>query len=48
VGDHTGRGPGAPSIEQRHARLAVSAAHTVVTFILEAWQARSAVDAQKK
>jgi hypothetical protein len=30
-----GRDPGAPRIEPRHARLAVHAAHTVVTFVLE-------------
>ena len=38
AGDAHGRGPGAPSIEPRHARLAVHAAHTVVTFILETWK----------
>jgi Abortive infection C-terminus len=40
AGDAHGRGPGAPAIEPRHARLAVSAAHTVVTFILETRDAR--------
>ena len=30
-----GRGPGAAVVEPRHARLAVHAAHTVVTFIME-------------
>jgi hypothetical protein len=38
AGDAHGRGPDAPSIEPRHARLAVHAAHTVVTFILETWK----------
>jgi len=38
AGDAHGRGPGAPSIDPRHARLAVHAAHTVVTFILETWK----------
>jgi hypothetical protein len=40
AGDAHGRGPGAPPVEPRHARLAVSAAHTVVTFILETWETR--------
>jgi hypothetical protein len=40
AGDAHGRGPDAKPIEARHARLAVHAAHTVVTFILETWDAR--------
>ena len=39
AGDAHGRGPEARPIEARHARLAVNAAHTVVTFVLETWQA---------
>jgi len=30
-----GRGPGAPPVEPRHARLAVHAAHTIVRFVME-------------
>jgi hypothetical protein len=41
AGDAHGQGPDAPSIERRHARLAVHAAHTVVTFILANWTVRS-------
>ncbi len=40
AGDAHGRGPDASLVEPRHARLAVHAAHTVVTFILETWAAR--------
>jgi hypothetical protein len=40
AGDAHGRGPDAPAIEPRHARLAVHAAHTVATFILETWEVR--------
>jgi Abortive infection C-terminus len=40
AGDAHGRGPRAPSVEARHARLAVHGAHTVVTFVLETWEAR--------
>ena len=40
AGDAHGRGPEARPIEARHARLAVHAAHTVVTFVLETWKAR--------
>jgi Abortive infection C-terminus len=35
TGSAHGRGPGAPTVEPRHARLAVHAAHTVVVFVLE-------------
>lgn len=35
AGSAHGRGPGAPIVEPRHARLAVHAAHTVVVFVLE-------------
>jgi Abortive infection C-terminus len=42
AGDAHGRGPEAPAIEPRHARLVVSAAHTIVTFILETWEAKRA------
>jgi hypothetical protein len=35
TGSAHGRGPGAPVVEPRHARLAVHAAHTVVVFVLE-------------
>lgn len=35
LGSAHGRGPGAPTVEPRHARLAVHAAHTVVGFVLE-------------
>ena len=42
VGSAHGRGPEPIPIEPRHARLALHAAHTVVTFILETWAARKA------
>jgi hypothetical protein len=35
AGSAHGRGPGAPAVEARHARLAVHAAHTLVVYILE-------------
>jgi hypothetical protein len=35
LGSARGRGPDAPTVEPRHARLAVHAAHTVVLFVLE-------------
>lgn len=35
-----GRGRKAYRVEARHARLAVNAAHTLVTFMLETWDAR--------
>jgi Abortive infection C-terminus len=41
AGDAHGHGPEAPAVEPRHARLAVHAAHTVVTFVLETWTART-------
>lgn len=40
AGSAHGHGPQAATIEPRHGRLAVHAAHTVVTFILETWAAR--------
>ena len=40
AGDAHGRGPEARPIEARHARLAVHAAHTVVTFVLDTWTAQ--------
>jgi hypothetical protein len=42
AGSAHGRGPEPIPIEPRHARLALHAAHTVVTFILETWTARKA------
>lgn len=42
VGSAHGHGPELIPIEPRHARLAVHAAHTAVTFILETWAARKA------
>ena len=33
TGSAHGRGPGAPLVEPRHARLAVHAAHTIVVFL---------------
>jgi hypothetical protein len=41
AGDAHGRGPDAPSIEPRHARLVVGAAYSVVMFVLETWAARN-------
>jgi Abortive infection C-terminus len=40
AGDAHGHGPEARPVEARHARLAVHAAHTVVTFVLETWAGR--------
>jgi hypothetical protein len=37
AGSAHGRGPKSVAIDSRHARLAVHAAHTAVTFILETW-----------
>lgn len=35
AGSAHGRSPGAPTVEARHARLAVHAAHTIVRFVME-------------
>lgn len=40
IGSAHGRGPSPPPISIAEARLAVNAAHTLVTFIMELWQAK--------
>jgi hypothetical protein len=40
IGSAHGRGPSPPPISVAEARLAVNAAHTLVTFIMELWQAK--------
>ena len=40
AGSAHGRGRDPHTVEARHARLAVHSAHTLVTFILESWDAR--------
>lgn len=40
IGSAHGRGVNPPPIEVSEARLAVNAAHTLVTFIMERWQSR--------
>jgi len=39
-GSAHGRAPGTPTVEPRHARLAVHAAHTIVTFVMESRRGR--------
>jgi hypothetical protein len=42
IGSAHGRGVSPPPIEVSDARLAVNAAHTLVTFVMERWQAKKA------
>lgn len=42
AGSAHGRGPGAYRVTPRHARLAVSAAHTLAVFVMETWDDRRA------
>jgi hypothetical protein len=46
VGSAHGRGRQAYRTSPRHARLAVHAAHTLTTFVLETWDARRSAGEQ--